>query len=73
MFESKKDCRTHKTFAPVQPEHQIKVCPTADNQLTVEYENEQINRTVQEMFEGADMWLVSEYPMDSLPTGTKPC
>ncbi|EBY9303772.1 hypothetical protein D6362_24990, partial [Salmonella enterica subsp. enterica serovar Weltevreden] len=25
------------TFALVQPEYQIKLCPAADNQLTVEY------------------------------------
>ncbi|HAK8511932.1 TPA: DinI family protein [Salmonella enterica] len=52
--------RVHRIF----PDADIRVKPMmtlpASNTYTSKHEKEQISRTVQEMFEETDMWLVSD-------------
>ena len=54
--------RVHRIF----PDAEIRVKPMmtlpAINTDASKHEKEQISRVVQEMFEEADMWLVSEFP-----------
>ncbi|MDM9276206.1 DinI-like family protein, partial [Citrobacter koseri] len=52
--------RVHRIF----PDADVRIKPMmtlpAINSYTSKHEKEQISRTVQEMFEEADMWLVSD-------------
>ncbi|EEU6052726.1 DinI family protein [Salmonella enterica] len=53
--------RVHQIF----PDAEVKVKPMHANALNsdcTKTEKERLNRMLEEMFEGADMWLVSEFP-----------